>query len=280
MAAVLLALSASLAWGFADFGAGVGSRRVPVPVVLAVSQTAGLLLVGVAVAASGKPLPGAAQLAWGAFAGAVGLVGVSAFYRALAVGTMGIVGPISATSVVVPVAYGLARGERPSILQGVGVALSFAGVVGASLEASPDGVGRRQVGAGVGLALLAALGFGGSLLGLSRAAAGGVLWATFSMRAVAVPIVLVAAVLARPRRLRRGRGLALLVAVGFCDTGATLLYGLATTRGLLSVVAVLASLYPVVLVVLARTLLAERIARPQLAGVAAALAGVALVSAG
>ncbi|HKI93455.1 MAG TPA: DMT family transporter [Gaiellaceae bacterium] len=279
MIAVLLALTASVAWGFADFGAGIGSRRLRVPVVLAVSQTAGLVLVGTLVAASGRPLPSAAQLGWGAFAGAVGLVGVASFYRALAVGAMGIVGPISATSVVVPVTYGLVRGERPSLLQGVGVALSFAGVVGASLERTPE-LGTRRIGTGVGLALLAALGFGGSLLGLSRAAPGGVLWATLSMRAVAVPVVVAMALLVRPGRLRAGRGLALLVAVGCCDTGATILYGLATTRGLLSVDAVLASLYPVVLVVLARTLLAERIARPQLAGVGIALAGVALISAG
>lgn len=279
MIAVLLALSAGLAWGFADFGAGVGSRRLRVPLVLAVSQTAGLVLVGTIVAASERPVPSAAQIGWGVFAGAVGLVGVAAFYRALAVGAMGIVGPISATAVVVPVTYGLARGERPSLLQGVGVALSFVGVVAASLERTPDRSGR-QLGTGVGLALLAALGFGGSLLGLSRAAAGGAIWATLSMRAVAVPVVVAAALLLRPGKLRPGRGLVLLVLVGFCDTGATILYGLATTRGLLSVVAVLASLYPVVLVVLARTLLAERIARPQLAGVALALAGVALISAG
>ena len=72
----------------------------------------------------------------------------------------------------------------------------------------------------------------------------------------------------------------LLVGVGVGDTGATLLYAAATTRGLLSVVAVLASLYPVVIVVLARTVLSERVARPQLLGVAVALAGVALISAG
>ena len=89
-----------------------------------------------------------------------------------------------------------------------------------------------------------------------------------------------AALLLRPRGASPSRAWLLLVGVGLGDTGATLLYGLASTRGLLSVVAVLASLYPVVLIVLARALLAERMAQAQLAGVAAALAGVALVSAG
>ena len=100
-----------------------------------------------------------AQLAWAAFAGAIGVVGLASFYRALAVGAMGIVGPITATAAIVPVAYGLARGERPSTLQGAGVALAIVGVVAASLERTPDRRGR-QFGAGVGLALAAALCFG------------------------------------------------------------------------------------------------------------------------
>ena len=279
MTGVLLALGASLTWGFADFGAGVGARRLPVPVVLAVSQAAGLALVAVVVAASGRPVPSAAQLAWGAGAGVMGVLGLAAFYRALAVGTMGIVGPITATAAAVPVAYGLARGERPSALQGVGVALAFLGVVGASLEPAAE-AGARKIGAGVGLSLVGAAGFGFTLVALSRASAGGAAWATLSMRAVGAPLVVAAALVLRPRGMRPSRSWLLLVAVGLGDTGATILYGLATTHGLLSVVSVLASLYPVVLIVLARTFLAERLAHLQLAGVAAALAGVALISAG
>ncbi len=279
MTAVLLALGASLTWGFADFGAGVGARRLPVLVVMAVSQAAGLALVALVVLAAGAHVPSAAQLAWGAGAGVVGVLGLAAFYRALAVGTMGIVGPITATAAVVPVAYGLAHGERPSLLQGVGVALAFAGIVGASLEPASE-LGRRKVGTGVGLALLAAAGFGCTLVGLSRASAGGALWATLSMRAVGAPLVVAAVLVVRPGVARPSRAWLLLVGVGLGDTGATILYGLASTRGLLSVVSVLASLYPVVLIVLARALLAERMAHVQLTGVAAALAGVALISAG
>jgi drug/metabolite transporter (DMT)-like permease len=100
------------------------------------------------------------------------------------------------------------------------------------------------------------------------------------MRAVAVPLVLVALAASRPRFQASPRSFGLLIGVGVGDTVATLLYSTATTRGLLSVVVVLASLYPIVMVVLARVLLAERVARAQLAGVAVALAGVALISAG
>jgi len=277
---VLLALGASLAWGFADFGAGWSTRRLPVFVVAAVSQTAGLVVVGLVVLASESSLPSPGGFAWGLSAGVVGIVGLASFYKGLAIGTMGVVGPISSTAAVVPVIYGLGSGERPSSVQGVGVGLAVLGVVAASLEPVPHGRGRR-LGTGVGLALLAALSFGWSLVGLNEAANGGsAAWATFSMRLSAVPLVIVLALALGPRLPASRRAWLILLGVGVADTAATLLYALASTKGLLSVVSVLASLYPIVLVVLGRVLLDERIARPQLAGVGVALAGVALISAG
>jgi drug/metabolite transporter (DMT)-like permease len=276
---ILLALCASLAWGFADFGAGVGARRYPVFVVAAIVQVVGLAVALVVVVATQPSTPSAGQFAWAAFAGAIGLVGIASFYQALSVGTMGIVGPITATASIVPVAYGLARGERPSTLQGVGAALAVVGVVAASIEREHDEAPRR-LGAGVGFALMAALSFGGSLIGLSRAAGGGVAWGVLTMRLAAVPLVLLIVFAVGPRALPSRRFWLMLAFVGAADTGATLLYGAASTRGLLSVVAVLSSLYPIVIVILARVLLSERIAKPQLAGVAVALCGVALISAG
>jgi drug/metabolite transporter (DMT)-like permease len=279
LSAVLLALSASLIWGFADFGAGAATRRLPVFVVAAVSQTAGLLVVAAIVLASAHAAPSRRQFAWAVFAGVVGVVGLSFFYRALAMGTMGVIGPITATAAIVPVAYGLGRGERPSTLQGIGVGLAVVGVIAASFEPPQDGR-RRQIGVGVGFALAAAFAFGWSLVGLSRAAPGGVAWATLTMRAAAVPIAVLLAFTLKHHAPVLPRGWLLLIGVGIADVGATLLYAEATRKGLLSVVGVLSSLYPIVIVVLARVLLAERIARPQLAGVAVALAGVALISAG
>jgi drug/metabolite transporter (DMT)-like permease len=275
---VLLALAASLSWGFADFGAGVAARRLHVVVVAGISQLAGFVVVGAIVLATAHSTPSRDELAWAAFAGLVSVVGLASFYRALAVGTMGIVGPITATASVVPVIYGIAHGERPSALQTLGVGLAVVGVIAASLE--HDSRHARRFGVGVGLALVAAAAFGWSLVGLSRAASGGTAWAVLTMRMAALPLLIVAALVIAPKPPRTSRGFGLLVGVGIADTGATLLYALASTRGLLSVVSVLASLYPIVIVVLARVLLAERIARPQLAGVAVALTGVALISAG
>jgi drug/metabolite transporter (DMT)-like permease len=276
---VALALAASLSWGIADFGGGIGTRRVQVVWVLVVSQLAGLVLVGALALVTQPHPPSGRELAWGAFGGVMGAVGLGSFYRALAVGTMGIVGPISATGAIVPLAYGLARGERPSALQAAGIVVAVAGVVAASLEPLPEGTGRKLA-TGVPLALLAALGFGSSILGLNRVSQAGVVWGTLTLRLAVVPIVCLAALLIRPSTARLRATLPILVAAGLFDTGANLLYGGSARHGLISVVSVLGSLYPVVIVVLARFVLAERIARPQLAGVAVALAGVALISAG
>jgi drug/metabolite transporter (DMT)-like permease len=279
LTAVLLALSASFAWVFADFGAGVATRRLHVFVVAAVSQTAGLIFVAAVVLATAARVPSPTELAWAAFAGVVGLFGLSFFYRALAVGTMGIVGPITATAAIVPVLYGLGHGERQSTLQGNGGGLAGMDGIDGRLEQQQEGR-RRKLGTGVVFALIAAFSFGWSLVGLGRAAAGGVAFATMTMRLAAVPIGIVLALTFGRRGPASSRGWLLLVAIGVIDTGATLLYAAATTKGLLSVVAVLSSLYPIVIVVLARVLLAERIARTQLAGVAVALTGVALITAG
>jgi drug/metabolite transporter (DMT)-like permease len=276
---VALALAASLAWGIGDFAGGIGARRLHVVWVLVGSQVAGLALVGILALATLPQPPSGQALAWGLFGGVMGAVGLGCFYRALAVGAMGIVGPIAATGAIVPVAYGLARGEHPSVLQGVGIVVAVGGVVAASLEPLPEGAGRRLA-AGVGLSLLAAVGFGGAILGLNRVSQAGVVWGTLTLRLTVVPIVCLAALIVRPSFPRVRSNLPFLIGAGVFDTGANLLYGASARHGLISVVSVLGSLYPVVLVVLARVVLAERIARPQLAGVAVALAGVALMSAG
>jgi len=277
LTAVLLALAASLTWGFADFGAGLVARRTTAYVAGAGAQISGLLLVAGIVAATGDAFPSAREVLWSVFAGLAAVVGLSAFYQALAVGTMGIVGPISATGAIVPLVFGLAQGDHPDAVQGVGIALAIVGVIAASFEHAPEG---RRLGRGVGLACLAALAFGSSLVGLSRAAPGGVAWAILLMRVTAVPLVGALALLVTPRGGLSRWGWLGLAAVGIGDAGATLLYGAASTRGLLAIVSVLASLYPIVIVVLGRIVLSERVTQTQLTGVAVALAGVALISAG
>lgn len=282
MTGVLLALGASLSWGVSDFLAGLKSRGLAVVAVLAVSQPAGLAFVAVALLARGGEVPSAGETAWAAAAGAVGLLALAAFYRGLAAGAMSVIAPVSATAAAVPLAVGLARGERPSALQAAGVGLALVGVVLASREPVGEALGGSRLAAGFGFAVLAALGFGFFFVAVDAASDGGagVLWVTLVLRCASSAIVVAAALALRPRLPRDPATLAVLLAVGALDMSANVLFAAASTRGLVSVVSVLASLYPVVVVALAHAVLKERIARAQQAGVGLALAGVALISAG
>lgn len=277
MVAIALALGASLAWGLGDFLGGLKSRALHVLTVLAISQLAGFGAVLVWLRLSGDGFPGWVAVAYAAAAGVGGCIGLAALYRGLAVGAMGIVAPVSALSAAIPFAVGMASGERPGVLQLAGVAVALGGVVLASREPSAAG-GRRA--AGMGLALLAALGFGLFFVFLDAAAEQSVAYAVGTARGIstliAVGIALALGVSLRPDRAH----VPVLVAVGLCDVGANVLFGLASTRGFLSVASVLASLYPVTTLALAALLLHERIAPVQRAGVAAALAGAVLITAG
>ncbi len=280
MLTFLLGLSASLVWGSADFLGGLSARRRSLWAVVVVAQAGGLVLaVAVWVLAAGD-VPSTTGLLAAAGGGAAGAVAVAAFYRALAVGTMGVVAPIAATGVVVPVLVGVVQGERPSAAQLVGAAVATAGVALASRDAgSAPGRAHRSA---IALAAVAALGFGLVFVGLERAGDEDAFWAILVARATATAVVGVAAVGLRARLElpRDPPTLALLALVGVLDTGANVLFVLAADRGLLSVVAVLGSLYPAVTVLLARVVLHERLARVQTAGVVLTLLGVAAIGAG
>jgi drug/metabolite transporter (DMT)-like permease len=275
--AIALALGAAIAWGVGDYLGGLSARRVHVLTVLAISQVAGFAAVLVWLALSGGGFPGWSSLAWALAAGVGGCIGLAALYRGMAVGAMAIVAPVSAVAAAIPFTVGVASGERPGVLQVAGILLALAGVALASREPPELGGGRA---AGVGLALVAAAGFGAYFVFLDRGAEESVPWAVATARGTSSLLALGAAV-AVGAALRPGaRVLPVLVVVGLCDVAANVLFGLASTRGYLSVVSVLASLYPVVTVALASILLRERIARTQRVGVAGALAGAALITAG
>ena len=274
----LLALASSFFWGAGDFLGGTLSRRLPAVAVVGVSQALALAAFALAAWAVGEAASGmpAAGWAWSAAAGVAGLTGLVAFYTALASGTMGVVAPIAALGVVVPLAAGLLAGERPTAVQLVGVALGVAGGVLASGPEMSGTASRRPV----ALAMLAGLAFGLTLLFLARGSEDSPLLTLVGMRATSVTLLVVVALVARSvGGVRRG-DLPLLATIGLLDGGANLTYAIATTAGLLSLVAVLASLYPAVTVVLARLVHHERMTRVQDAGVVAAVAGVVLVAAG
>ena len=280
MLAIVLALGAAVAWGTADFVGGLKTRSVPVLHVGLVSQGAGLAIVVVLVVAAGLPGVSATVLALGAAAGAANVVGIVAFYRGLATGRMSVVAPIVGMSAALPVAVGIASGETLSAPQAAGVVVAVAGIVLTSRELDAD-AGAASLRPAVMLAVVAALGIGANLVLLERAIddrpASALLWALAAGRGTT--FLIVGAVLAV-----RGRGrvvisapLAPLVALGAIDLAANLLYGAAARESLLALAAVLASLHPVVTVLLARALLDERLRAVQQAGVALAVAGVALI---
>ena len=281
MLAIALGLGSGLFWGLADFGGGLQSRRHPVVAVLFVSQAVGLAGLVAVVALSGEPAPALDSL-WPAAAGGIGgLLALAAFYRGLAIGTMSIVAPISATGSAVPVIVGLASGERPSAVQLAGILAAGVGVVLASREAPHEDAARARAGrASIGLALVAALGFGSFFVGMDRAAHVDVLWAMLAARVADAALLLPAALLLRRSFDIPRTALAPLAAVGILDLTANGFYAWGTTQGLLSVVAVLGSLCPLATVLLARAVLGERVRRLQEIGVASALAGVVLIAAG
>lgn len=276
--AALLALSGALFWGVGDFLGGLAARRLAVLTVLAVSQGIGLAGVAAWAAVSGDPFPGVVELLPAAGAGIAGLVGLAALYRGMAVGAMGIVAPISAASPVVPLAVDAGNGIVPDPLQWLGVGLVLAGIAVLSREHSSGGGNR--IAAGVGLALVAALAFGGFFVGVDAGADQSVPWAVAAVRTTSVLAALTALALTRgslraPRRL-----LLMLVGVGAFDTGANIAFAAASTEGAIGIVAVLSSLYPVVTVALAWIVLHERLSATRRSAGVLALTGAALVAAG
>lgn len=276
--AALIALLGALFWGTGDFLGGLASRRLAVLVVLAVSQAIGLVGVVLWVVLAGDPFPGVTELLPAAAAGVAGLVGLGALYRGLAVGAMGIVAPISAASPLVPLTVDAAHGIVPGPVQWLGVVFVLAGIV--TLSREPSSTGSRKIAAGVGLAIVAALGFGTFIVGLDAGADESVPWAVAAARLAAVMLVLAVAVLtSTPLRPPRAL-LPTLVGVGLFDTSANVCVAFATTKSAAGTVAVLSALYPVATVVLARVLLGERLGVARRVGGGAALAGAALVAAG
>ena len=281
----LLALLSSVLWGVSDFLGGTASRRLPVTSVLGLSQLTALLLLIPLAAVTGAFDTPRDYLLPAALAGAVTVAALGMFFRALSIGTMGVVAPVAALGVAVPVIVGLARGESPSTWQLIGIAVAVVGVVLASgPELSGEGTG------GVPPLLLAggaAVGFGVVLLLLADASegdSGAVVMALLTMRLTSVlllTVLLLAVVRRRGWDLHVRRDDArIILAIGCFDVAANGTYAVASRSSLVSVASVLASLYPVVTALLAYRVLGERLRRVQVVGVGVSLVGVALLAGG
>jgi drug/metabolite transporter (DMT)-like permease len=274
--ALVLALGSSIVWGAADFSGGSLTRRLPTFAVTVVSQSAGFVALLVAVAVRGSVDGG--SLALGLLAGLGGGAGLAAFYRALSLGTMSVVSPIAACGAVVPFGVSLATGERPSRIALAGAGAALAGAVLASVEERRSTSPER--GRAVLLAVVAAIALGLFVyfLGLGSRH-GDALSTLFGARVGSLGLLIAAALVARAPLVVPRSSLLPVAAVGLADVTANTLFAFASSHGLLALVSVLGSLYPVVTVVLAHALLGERLTRAQRFGVAVALGGVAAIAA-
>ena len=263
MLAILLAFGASLVYGGSDFLGGLKSRSLPLLSVLLVSQGGALVVLAVVVVGMGEGPPSGELLGYAVLAGLAEAVGVAALYRGLAVGTMSIVAPIAATAPVVGVVAAVVLGELPSGLQAVGIAVAI------------GGVGRS-----VTLGLLTALGFGSFLVAMHAASDGPVQWALLVARLTSVAAFAAVFLVRRPALEVRRPDLPVLLLIGWLVIGADAMYAVASTQGLLSIVAVLSSLHPIVTILLARVVLGEHLRGVQQAGVVGTVCGAVLISLG
>lgn len=281
----LFALATSLLWGLADFGGGLLTRRTPALTVVVASQSIAAVVLGAIVVATGGWSTAGPQLWFAVAAGLVGPIALLSFYKALALGPMGVVSPLGSLAVAVPIGVGLFLGERPGLLQIAGIAVAVAGVVlagGPQLRGAPV---QRQA---ILLTLIAAAGFGTVFVLIAEASSSvtGLFLALFVQRVTNV----VTGGAALAVSVRRGApalpeggfraSLPALAFVGLADVAANGTYSVAAQHGPVTVAAVLASLYPVVTALAARGLLRERLRAVQAAGAGLALFGTVLLATG
>lgn len=281
-----LALVSAILYGAGDFIGGLTARRTNTTAAVLVSQFAGLvLLVAVMIVAPGGTVA-TRDLVWGALAGIGGGAGVALLYRALAVGTMAVVAPITAVcAVAIPVAASALYGERVPRMAAAGIAVAIAAIVLVSQERAHATGGatavRRQVlPRSVGIALLSGIAIGLFFLALARTGREAGLWPLAAARTTSVVLfAVIAAVRRTPVRMSVPAG-ALATAGGALDMGANALYLVATRFGALSTTVTLASLYPASTIVLARVVLGDRLSPWQQIGIGCALLAIVLIVAG
>ncbi len=274
LAVVVFGLASALSWGAGDFSGGLATKRAPVFGVLAIGHATGLLLLIVLALVWGESLPAAIDLGWGLIAGLAGAVGLASLYRALAVGQMGMVAPVSAVlTAALPALFGALTEGMPGTLKLVGFALALVGIW---LVAGTGAAGGSR--SGLGLAVLAGCAFGIFFILMHRAGANAIFWPLVAARIGSLGLVLPIALGRRQFRPLVPQLLVPVLLSGALDVAGNAFFVLAGQAGRLDVAAILASLYPASTVLLAAALLGERVVRVQVLGIVAALAAIALIA--
>jgi drug/metabolite transporter (DMT)-like permease len=275
LAAAAAGLASAASWGAGDFCGGLATKRVSVDHVVIGSQVAGAIGLFILAASVHEPLPPAANLAACGLAGLSGAIGLLALYRALAIGRMGVAAPVSGVlSAAVPVVAGAFFQGLPGWLKLAGFALALVAVwLVARTDAATFDLGS------LGLPIAAGIGFGLFITIVGRANGGAVYWPLVAARVTSLT-VLTAIAIARGRRgAIEARHVPLIVLTGIFDAAGNAFLIVAAQAGRLDVAAVLSSLYPAGTVLLAWSILHERLTRWQLAGLAAALGAIVVITA-
>ena len=278
--ASLLALFSSLLWGTSDFYGGKLSKKHPALAVTAVSQAIGLVIgVTIVLVSTSWIKP---DLSWegyflpGIMAGSLGFIGLVAFYSGLATGRMGVVAPISAMSVLIPITIAFINGEQPTSLQILGMSIALLGAVCASGPEIKGGLAVRPI----ILAVIAACGFGGAVTFIAKGSETSALMTLTTMRFTTFVVALFLFARFRSVGGLSKKNLPILILIGGADFAGNLLLGVATTKGLVSVAVVLGALYPIITALLAYKFLNEILHKIQYLGIAFAITGVAFISLG
>ena len=295
MLAIVLALASAIGYGSSDFAAGLASRSASVIQVTLFASAVSALVVAAALPFAASPAPSATALAWGFVAGLGGTLGAFALYLGFRHAAFSVAGPISAVaSAGFSVLAGLLYGERPTALALTGIALALPAIVGVSASAAAAGdepvepetaargqpAARGRPAAGVALGLVAGAFFALLFIGLDQAGSGSGLWPVAATQVGEMAVAFAVAVATRNVRLPAARPRLLAVITGLTGAAGTILFFFASQEGFLAITSVLTSLYPAVTILLARTVLGERLTALRLAGLALAGACVALIAAG
>jgi drug/metabolite transporter (DMT)-like permease len=275
--ALSLSLAACFGWGIADFIGGVKSRHLPTLTVLTVSNIFGVAMIFAIVCLRGIPMPEDPALWWAVAGGLAGIIAMFLLYKALAIGPMSIIAPISSLGAILPLAFGLTTGDELSTLQILGIPTVIAGTLLAVRETGEKSE-AKTLAKGTWMALASALAVGCFLIIMDRASAVDPYWSALIMRS-SYGIFLTPVVFILRPPLKVGRlHLPAIIALGIVDALAGFAFALATTVGMLSLVAVVGSLYPAVTILLSSVFLRERLQPVQYLGVTLALSGVVLIS--
>ena len=276
--ALVLAGFAALSYGIADFCGGFAARKSRLLSVLVLSQLLGLLVALAGLALLGHGLPDSRDLMWGFLAGLTGSLGLFMLYGGLAKSIIAIVSPTSAVvGAIIPVLLGTLRGERPTICAAIGSALCLPAILLLTWEGGGERDGK-SIRAALGYGVLAGLGFGVFFISLSRTSPGAGLWPLVAARTASILAFAIAMAVSRqPFKVERA-SIAPTLLAGSADMGANILFMLACQSGMLSLVAIVTSLFPAPTVLLARIFQHQRIPPARLAGLALALTGIGLIS--